>query len=570
MASTQLTAGEKVGKYQIRKLLGEGGMGAVYLAYDPLIEREVALKVLSQDVGNSESALQRFLGEARAIGRLNNPYVVSIYDIDQWNGRYYLVMELLSGGSVAGYAEQNGALPWEDACRLVAQAARGLAAAHVAGMIHRDIKPENLMLTADGQVKVVDFGLSKLLDASHDTRTAVTKAGQILGTPQYMSPEQFEAEQTDARTDIYSLGATLFRLLTARFPYHDCRSILQVMTAHLSKPPPIPSELVPTLPGECNRIVARAMAKRPVDRYQTATELADELQALIDGKSSGPVAAAPSATTSSAEESLIEEDRPLTTACILEPSKLQAAVLKDALSRAGAKSVQILQTKDAARQAVEQAAPDLLITAMQLPDGRGIDLLEQLSRSSLLQRTAVVLNSSDSAIEELVAAGAAACLVLAPKKVRPDDILRVIHACGPCQASSGPLTAALNSDSVRLRVELDSDRIPAILADSIRELRLLNVEVIAKGASAAAGSEPPHLTLVLRTARSTPGDNVSYPALLSHRTDSGGLLACVQSDRGHLFLRAVGCQGVMAVCRRPLNARRLVCLFQACQPVSGN
>ena len=169
MTGELLPAGEKIGKYQVRGLLGEGGMGAVYLAFDPLIEREVALKVLSQDVGNSEVALQRFLGEARAIGRLNHPHVVSIYDIDQWNGRYYLVMELLSGGSVAGLAEQKGALPWEEACELVAQAARGLAAAHAAGMIHRDIKPENLMLTKDGLVKVVDFGLSKLLDASNDT-----------------------------------------------------------------------------------------------------------------------------------------------------------------------------------------------------------------------------------------------------------------------------------------------------------------------------------------------------------------------------------------------------------------
>ena len=168
MKADALSAGDKIGKYEIRSLLGEGGMGAVYLAYDPLIEREVALKVLSQDVGNSHAALQRFLGEARAIGRLNSPHVVSIYDIDQWNNQYYIVMELLTGGSVADLSDMQGAMPWEEAFQIVAQAARGLAAAHAAGMIHRDIKPENLMLTADGLVKVVDFGLSKLLDDAND------------------------------------------------------------------------------------------------------------------------------------------------------------------------------------------------------------------------------------------------------------------------------------------------------------------------------------------------------------------------------------------------------------------
>ena len=122
------------------------------------------------------------------------------------------------------------------------KAANGLAAAHAAGMVHRDIKPENLMLTKDGIVKVVDFGLSKLIEAADDTRTAVTKAGQILGTPHYMSPEQFESKEIDARADIYGLGATLFRLLTGRYPYHDCPSVVQVMTAHLTKPAPVPTQ----------------------------------------------------------------------------------------------------------------------------------------------------------------------------------------------------------------------------------------------------------------------------------------------------------------------------------------
>jgi serine/threonine protein kinase len=556
IVGAQLAVGDKVGKYEIRSLLGEGGMGAVYLAYDPLIEREVALKVLSQDVGSNPSALQRFLGEARAIGRLSNPHVVSIYDIDQWNGQYYLVMELITGGSVADLSDEKGALPWEQAFQIVAQAARGLEAAHAAGMIHRDIKPENLMLTADGLVKVVDFGLSKLLDDADDTRTAVTKAGQILGTPQYMSPEQFEAEEVDARTDVYSLGATLFRLLTARFPYHDCRTILQVMTAHVSKPPPIPTEHIATLPEECNRIVFRAMAKSRADRYQTAAELADALQESLDRK----------CPTSLAAAGPVIEDRPLSTVVIVEPSKLQGAVLKDAIVRLGARSVQTVSTIAAATPAVEREVPDLLITAMQLPDGRGIDLLGQLCRRSLLERACVVLNSGDSTLEELAAVGLAACLILAPKKVRPEEILRVVHAAGPCVAGSGPFAAELDPLTSRLRIVLDAERIPDALADMIRRLNLLDVEVTTQFERAARNEgETAPLTLVLRTAWPAANDGVHYGPLVSQPGNSSAMFAAVQVDQATLRLRAVGRNEVIALGNRPLDDARLVCLLQACR-----
>jgi serine/threonine protein kinase len=556
-AGKQLSVADKVGKYQIRGLLGEGGMGAVYLAWDPLIEREVALKVLTQDAGDSSIALQRFLGEARSIGRLNHPNVVSIYDIDQWQGRYYIVMELLSGGSVAGLQSSQGALAWEHACDLVAQAARGLAAAHLAGMIHRDVKPENLMLTRDGVVKVVDFGLSKLLDASDDSHAAVTKAGQILGTPQYMSPEQFEAEQVDARTDIYSLGATLFRLLTAHFPYHDCRSILQVMTAHLSKPAPVPTALVSTVPVECNEIVARAMAKNPADRYQTATELADVLEALIQTKKQGQPTAKESRQTS--------ERHFLDKVIIVEPSRLQAAVFKNAVLRTGANSIEVLQTVESANRVIEREAADLVITAMQLPDGRGIDLLKELCQRSLLDHTTVVLNSSDSTLDELVAVGTTACHILASKKVRPEDVLGLVHGAGSCPVQDGPLAVVVDPSSLRIHIELDAGRIPEAMANILRELLLLNVEVTMTGESVDFGDQQPHISLLVRTGVANAGEEISRLAAISNRPGSSSLMAVVQWDKGELSLRAVYYRGASAVCRCVLDAARMVRLLQACR-----
>ncbi len=547
--------GQNVGKYEIRSQLGSGGMGAVYLAFDPLIEREVALKVLSGDLSSSPTALQRFLGEARAIGRLNHPNVVSIYDIDQWNGQYYLVMELLSGGSIADRVGDAGRLPWDEACRMIAQAASGLAAAHESGMIHRDIKPENLMLTKDGLVKVVDFGLSKLLDASNHPHSAVTKAGQILGTPQYMSPEQFEAEEIDARTDIYSLGATLFRLLTARFPYHDCRSIVQVMTAHMTKPPPIPTEFAPSTPAECDRIVAKAMAKNPADRYQTCTQLVTDLEALLNGM--------PAATTVSGSNSEIV-DRPLKTVLIVEPSKLQGLMLRNVFEQVCPRATQVVPDIEAGRKAVMQSVPDLLITSMQLPDGRGIDFLHELCQQPQFRHSTFVLNSNDSTIEDLAAIGQVASLVLAPKKVRPDEILSVVHATGPSIMTTGPLTVPIDPLSVRLQIVLDSGRIPDTLADLIRDLNLLDVDVRMSSQELTASDSPPDLILQLRRSDS-PDSGAGIAACIAKSAKLAPVVATVQVDHGKLLLRAIQRQGVVAICQRELTAQRLVCLFQACR-----
>ncbi len=558
---SQVSIGESIGKYEIRSQLGTGGMGAVYLAFDPLIEREVALKVLSPEVGNSSVALQRFLGEARAIGRLNHPHVVSIYDIGQWNGQYYIVMELLSGGSVADRVDRGGGLPWRDACRVVSEAARGLAAAHAAGMIHRDIKPENLMLSRDGSVKVVDFGLSKLLDSSHDPQQAITKAGQILGTPQYMSPEQFESAETDARTDIYSLGGTLFRLLTARFPYDDCRSIVQVMTAHLTKAPPVPTLLDAKIPAACDRIVARAMAKNPSDRYQTAAELAKDLESLLHSAETPMNCAKVSSNCS---------DHPLHNVVIVEPSKLQGAVLKNAMLQAGAQSVQILAGLETARQVVSQEPPDLLVTAMQLTDGNGIDLIRDLSDGTRLARTTVVLNSSDSTIEELSSVGRAGCLILAPKKIRPEEILRVAHAAGPCIVQSGTLAKPIDPATLRLKIVLDSGRLPDVLAEMIRQLKLLDVEVSTfstvstASETLVAGKPSADLTLLLRQ-ELTSAENGFEATTALRSFESGAMSAAIQFDQGKLHLRAVMQNHIIAVCNRTLDVPRLVCLLQGCR-----
>lgn len=547
---------KSIGKYLIQSVLGQGGMGVVYKAFDPLIEREVALKVLSPEIARTPSALQRFLVEARSTGRLNHPHVVSIYEINQVNGTYFLVMELLTGGSVEDLAERVGALPWRHACRIAAEAARGLFAAHEAGLVHRDMKPANLMLTKDGSVKVVDFGLSKLLGSDISLANAVTRAGQLLGTPHFMSPEQFDGASVDSRTDTYALGATLYRLLTHQFPFQESGSILQLMKAHLLTPVPKASREVVDIPTECDRIIARAMAKDPADRYVNCNDMADDLVAVIALETQKPMM--PTKVVLQRSPNL---DRCLESALVVEPSRLQAAMRQDLLNQGGAISVTTAGTLEEARSLIAVQHPDLIWTSMELPDGRGIDWLRSQGRHGKLQQTTVVLNSSDCTVSELMSIGRAGSLILAPKTARLESIARVIHGAGPVRFSGTAMTENLNPASASIRLISDTGQIPEALAALFRELKLTRIEIVSQGRSAAPHSSVPCLTLLIRTADTRPRDETAYAAMVSvPRTE---LAAAIQSTSDRLLLRSLGHSSVIAILTRPLDAALLECLLQA-------
>ncbi|MEX0717460.1 MAG: transporter substrate-binding protein [Planctomycetaceae bacterium] len=269
--------GRKVGKYRITGVLGQGGMGLVVRGHDPLIERDVAIKLLAPEVARDEIARNRFLAEAKAAGRLNHPHVVAIHEIGQENDLLYLVMELVPGGSVGDRLVRDGACTVLDATRFLIDSAKGLGAAHRAGIVHRDVKPANLLIADDGSVKATDFGLAK---AGAESSGQLTRTGTLVGTPYYMSPEQCEGKPADARSDIYSLGATYYSLLTGRQPYQDSESMMGVMYAHCHAEPPDPRAVDATIPHACSEIIARAMAKSPADRYQSLDEMLKDLEAV--------------------------------------------------------------------------------------------------------------------------------------------------------------------------------------------------------------------------------------------------------------------------------------------------
>ncbi|REK08624.1 MAG: serine/threonine protein kinase [Planctomycetota bacterium] len=269
--------GRRLERYELRKLLGTGGMGVVFLAHDTMIERDVAIKMLPQELSANETSLARFLSEAKAAGKLTHANAVGIYEVDQEGDTYYLVMEYVGGGTIEDELERGG-LSVLAATQIVADACRGLAAAHAVGLVHRDIKPANLLRAADGSVKIADFGLAKqTLGATMN----LTTEGAVAGTPYFMSPEQCECVPVDKRSDIYSLGATYFTLLTGQHPYQDAGSIVQIMYAHVSGAPLEARQANPGIPAACDQIVKRATAKNPDDRYQSADEMLADLNAVI-------------------------------------------------------------------------------------------------------------------------------------------------------------------------------------------------------------------------------------------------------------------------------------------------
>jgi hypothetical protein len=271
-------------RYRVLRLLGKGGMGAVYLAEHLVMGRQVALKTIAAGFLTSEEAVGRFRREVRAAARLNHPNIVQAYDADQAGSLHFLVMEYVQGLSVAEYARRKGPLPVEQACSIVAQAAVGLQHAHEQGLIHRDVKPQNLMLTSKGQVKVLDFGLVQFVrpeDVLNDS--ARTATGAVLGTADYIAPEQTSSSRTvDIRADVYSLGCTLYYLLAGRVPFPEGTVIDKFIHHATTAPPPLPA-LRAGLPPELVAVVEKMMAKRPEDRYQTPGEAARALRPFIGG-----------------------------------------------------------------------------------------------------------------------------------------------------------------------------------------------------------------------------------------------------------------------------------------------
>ena len=277
MRSESQTEARRIGSYILERELGRGGIGAVFVGVHETIGKRAAIKILLPNPEYGEEMLQRFVNEARAASSIRHPGIVEVFDLGVDKGHAYIVMELLEGTSLAKRLDRLGALPIHKAVAIAKQVALALAAAHDAGIVHRDLKPDNIFLRADDdKVVILDFGIAKL--APHaNPGAAPTVTGMLLGTPQYMSPEQCEgARNVDHRSDLYSLGVTLFHMLTGRLPF-EAEGIGGYIGAHLHVPAPPLQRYLPTASDALAGIVERLLAKSPATRFPSATALAKAL-----------------------------------------------------------------------------------------------------------------------------------------------------------------------------------------------------------------------------------------------------------------------------------------------------
>lgn len=347
---------DRIGRYEIVQELGRGAMGAVYKAIDPQIDRTVAIKVIlttNLSPKDLENYKQRFYREARAAGKMSHGSIVTIYDItEDAGGQPYLVMEFVQGRTLESVmADAAGRpLPMAQALDIAKQVAEALDYAHRRGVVHRDVKPANILITDEGVAKIADFGIAKMEGVQ------LTQTGHMLGTPAFMSPEQFSGGEIDARSDLFSLGTILYWMLTGTKPFHaDTLSMVTYKVVFAE--PPLPAQVNPELPAPVNHVIARSIAKKPEARYRSCRELADDLESLLAGK---PVKATP---LSAEEQTVTAPPQAPELNVTVAPEKTQAVPPPQQLERTVAVSATEASSSDSSRAQPTGAASSVTAKA---------------------------------------------------------------------------------------------------------------------------------------------------------------------------------------------------------------
>jgi eukaryotic-like serine/threonine-protein kinase len=268
------------GRYEVKGSIASGGMAEVFVARDVMLDRLVALKLMHPEFARNTAFIERFRREAQAAASLNDPRIVAIYDWGSDEGTYFIVMEYVEGNTLAEIIRASGPLPISKAVKIASDVLGGLHLAHLKGIVHRDVKPANIAITANGTIKVMDFGIAR---AAHDGAMTVTQTGMVIGTASYFSPEQAQGKAVDARSDIYSVGIVLYEMLTGTVPFRG-ESPVAVAYKHVTEDPAPPRSLAEDIPAPLEAVVMKAISKNPDNRYQTAMEMCRDLDRVLKGE----------------------------------------------------------------------------------------------------------------------------------------------------------------------------------------------------------------------------------------------------------------------------------------------
>src|SRR5512138_1626920 len=273
-----LQSGQMLGPYRIISQIGRGGMANVYKAYQPSVDRYVAIKVLPTQLAESKEFATRFHQEARIIAMLEHPHILPVFDYGESDGIAYFVMRYLDAGTLKDKMESGRPLPLNDIDRIFTQLAEALSYAHSHGVVHRDLKPANALIDSFGNVFLTDFGIAKLLESASPR---LTQTDAVMGTPAYISPEQAQGQTVDQRSDIYSLGIILYEMVTGSVPF-IADTPLAVLFKHITDPLPLPSKVKPDVPESIEKVILKALAKNPQDRFATASEFVEAWKSALE------------------------------------------------------------------------------------------------------------------------------------------------------------------------------------------------------------------------------------------------------------------------------------------------
>lgn len=352
-------------RYDIRELLGDGSTAVVYKAYDRRLNRDVALKVLLPHV--RESVQKRFFQEATAVAQLNHPNIMAIYDIDEENGTHFLVIEYVEGDALTSFIPS----PPEMVVRLGSQMALALHYAHERHIIHRDVKPANIMVTPNGQVKIMDLGLALPKEAKR-----VTTDGMIIGTPAYLSPEQAQALPLDRRTDLYSLGVVLYEMITGQLPFAS-DDIPALLMQHVKQPPPPPRLINASIPTALEGVILKSLEKSPARRYQTGETMAQALQASVHSTSVVEQATQPSRSVGGGSPATTAQP-PLRLVLADDHNILRRTLVSFLSERSDMIVVGEAANGDAALQQTFALQPDVVLLDLNMPVKGGLEVLPEI------------------------------------------------------------------------------------------------------------------------------------------------------------------------------------------------